>query len=85
MKYQSLFSQKNNEKIFKTVVCCSRDWWPRYLRQRSNQEFMEVVAILYTVCTTDGKREGDFGKGLWGGRRGGAIRAELFDRITTVS
>ena len=26
MKYQVLFSLKNNEKIFKTVVCCSRDW-----------------------------------------------------------
>ena len=26
MKYQALFCQKNNEKIFKTVVCCSRDW-----------------------------------------------------------
>ena len=25
MKYQALFYQKNNEKIFKTVVCCSRD------------------------------------------------------------
>ena len=24
MKYQVLFSLKNNEKIFKTVVCCSR-------------------------------------------------------------
>ena len=26
MKYQVLFSLKNNEKIFKTFVCCSRDW-----------------------------------------------------------
>ena len=26
MKYQALFNQKNNEKIFKAVVCCSRDW-----------------------------------------------------------
>ena len=26
IKYQALFYQKNNEKIFKTVVCCSRDW-----------------------------------------------------------
>ena len=26
MKYQALFYQKNNEKIFKTVVCCCRDW-----------------------------------------------------------
>ena len=25
MKYQVLFYQKNNEKLFKTVVCCSRD------------------------------------------------------------
>ena len=26
MKYQALFYQKKNEKIFKTVVCCIRDW-----------------------------------------------------------
>ena len=26
MKYQALFYQINYEKIFKTVVCCSRDW-----------------------------------------------------------
>ena len=25
MKYQVLFSPKNNEKISKTIVCCSRD------------------------------------------------------------
>ena len=26
LKHQVLFSQKNNEKIFMNVVCCSRDW-----------------------------------------------------------
>ena len=26
MKYQVLFSLKNNEKVFINVVCCSRDW-----------------------------------------------------------
>ena len=26
MKYQVLFSLKNNVKISMTVVCCSRDW-----------------------------------------------------------
>ena len=26
LKYQVLFSLKNNEKIFMNVVCCSRDW-----------------------------------------------------------
>ena len=26
MKYQALFNQKNNEKLFKTVICCSHDW-----------------------------------------------------------
>ena len=25
MKYQVLFSMKNNEKVFMNVVCCSRD------------------------------------------------------------
>ena len=26
MKYQILFSLKNNETVFINVVCCSRDW-----------------------------------------------------------
>ena len=26
MKYEVLFSLKNNEKVFTNVVCCSRDW-----------------------------------------------------------
>ena len=26
MKYQVLFSLKNNEKLFVNAVCCSRDW-----------------------------------------------------------
>ena len=26
MKYQVLFSLKNNEKVFINVACCSRDW-----------------------------------------------------------
>ena len=26
MKYQVSFSPKNNEKICKTIVCCSGDW-----------------------------------------------------------
>ena len=25
-QHQALFYQKNNEKLFKTVICCSRDW-----------------------------------------------------------
>ena len=26
MKYQILFSLKNNEKVFINIVCCSHDW-----------------------------------------------------------
>ena len=26
LKHRVLFSQKNNEKIFMNVICCSRDW-----------------------------------------------------------
>ena len=26
MKYQVLFLLKNNEKVLKNVVCCSRNW-----------------------------------------------------------
>ena len=33
MKHQVLFSVKNSVKLFKTVVCCSRDW-----RLRANWE-----------------------------------------------
>ena len=29
MKYQVLFSLKNNEKVFINVVCCSRDCHPK--------------------------------------------------------
>ena len=34
MKYQVLFNLKNNEKISKTVVCCSRDLAIKGLGQR---------------------------------------------------
>ena len=26
MKYQVLFSLKNNEKVFINVICCNHDW-----------------------------------------------------------
>ena len=26
MKYQVLFSLKNNEKVFMNVICCTHDW-----------------------------------------------------------
>ena len=37
MKYQALFYQKNNEKIVKNVVCCSRDGALRINRRFSKQ------------------------------------------------
>ena len=36
MKYQVLFSQKNNEKVFINVVCCSRNW--RFKDYRGKQK-----------------------------------------------
>ena len=29
MKYQVLFSLKNNEKVYMKVVCCSLEWWAK--------------------------------------------------------
>ena len=48
MKYQVLFSLKNNEKIFKTVFCCIRDW---SLRVKTGchelyYEFLHLYAVL---------------------------------------
>ena len=40
MKYQVLFSLKNNEEVFLNVVCCSRDWRfkdQNYVKQRQYQ------------------------------------------------
>ena len=40
MKYQVLFSLKNNEKIFKTVVCCGRDWYPNTVTHRVKKKMI---------------------------------------------
>ena len=42
MKYQVLFSLKNNEKVFINVVCCSRD-------QRFEVKFCEASLKLFSV------------------------------------
>ena len=34
MKYQVLFSLKNNEKVLMNVICCSRDWGFEGLKQK---------------------------------------------------
>ena len=41
MKYQVVYSLKNVEKIFKDVVCCSRDW----RLQGNNKRF-----VLMLLC-----------------------------------
>ena len=41
MKYQSLFSLKNNGKVFINVVCCSRDW--RF------KDYMSIFVNLFLV------------------------------------
>ena len=53
MKYQALFYQKNNEKIFKTVVCCSLigALWVKYAMHLPR--FDALPTILYK------------GKNLW--------------------
>ena len=42
MKYQALFFMKSNEKLFKTVVCCSRDW-----RLRGEIWFIYLCTLVF--------------------------------------
>ena len=46
MKYQILFFLKNNEKILKTVICCSCDWC---LKSDGLPKFREYTMILENV------------------------------------
>ena len=41
MKYQVLFSLKNNEKVFINVVCCSSDW------RFKHKEYNIMKLLLY--------------------------------------
>ena len=47
MKYQVLFSLKNNEKVFTNVVCYSRDW--RFKGQLTVSCFSEIILKTWTV------------------------------------
>ena len=47
MKYQVLFSLKNNEKVFINVVCCSRDWrFKGYDAVEWNLKLLWKIAIV---------------------------------------
>ena len=46
MKYQVLFALKNNEKKFKTVVCCSH-YWRLKVNQRQDTTRPVVVLLFY--------------------------------------
>ena len=59
MKHQVLFCLKNNEKIFKTVICCSHDWHLKdcYLptnfdRIRATAKTSVITGILIILCFT---------------------------------
>ena len=43
MKYQVLFSMKNSEKMFNTVVCWNRDW---DLKVNKHMEYLESLFEL---------------------------------------
>ena len=43
MKYQVLFSLKNNEKVFINVVCCSRNW---HFKGYQNKLFVQLCKVL---------------------------------------
>ena len=44
MKYQVLFSLKNNEKVFINVVCCSLDWlFKGYMPEMKIAEFANSI------------------------------------------
>ena len=49
MKYQVLFSMKNNEKVFINVVCCSRDWHSLRVEESSisPRNTREVLGFTY--------------------------------------
>ena len=47
MKYQVLFSRKNNEKIFMNAVCCSRDWCFKSEHTRLKIVFVYSYPLLY--------------------------------------
>ena len=65
MKYQVLFSlKKSNEKMFKTVVCCSRDFslkgvkaiedslaGKHWQKRRVREGTDRSKLVLYSLCT----------------------------------
>ena len=61
VKYQVLFSLKNNEKVFMNVVCCSRDWrfkgfLKEYLcRTKLEQQTRDLIfnAIIRKKCVSN--------------------------------
>ena len=54
MKYQVLFSLKNNEKVYINVVCCSRDWHLRVKRTCIFQlSLVSSVRSFNSLTTSD--------------------------------
>ena len=49
MKYQVLFSLKNNETIIMNVVCCSRDWHFKGLYIYKWIHYQEKQLLLFSV------------------------------------
>ena len=60
MKHQVLFSLKNNEKIFKTVVCCSRDWRLTVKRAKLKETAIADCHPDSTICLAKGTMGVDF-------------------------
>ena len=54
MKYQVLFSLKNNEKVYMNVICCSRGWCLKgqiFAYSESNLiTVLMVVHVLLKSC-----------------------------------
>ena len=51
MKYQVLFSLKNNEEMFMSVVCCSCDWRLKGQFSKLNYIFKIIcIKVLYHFC-----------------------------------
>ena len=46
MKYQVLFSLKNNEEIFMNVVCCSCDWLFLRLIEIILLKYNQIISLL---------------------------------------
>ena len=95
MKYQVLFSLKNNEKVFINVVCCSCDWRFKGCGQRitslnllgnSNSLYLREIQLKdkKQFCSQDCNLNGTFVSPAVCGNEAEAVRY-YFAGVSTLS